>query len=381
MASPIPPAALGLWSGLALWEYVDPQHGKYRDASGKPTTTVLAALEHAKYICASEPRDRIFGLLGLMGVSWSSDVLPTELQPDYSRSMMELCRDVTKFALCSDADNRIALPEIRHRSEAESEDDAWPSWTPRWYRRWDAAVDDNEFGDFFSADALRGQPIDLLQFPQSPDTLLRRGIILSKISQCSEIFTISTSMEFQATQSWLREVEVLAGNKKPSPLTDNGVLSQFLAYCGIRKCKKFRLQVLADVLLAGMNLEHKPATHKDIAAYMDFAFYIFQRNMFPRRERYIEPVSRNALASRFQSAFKYACQNRRVFVTWNGHLGVGPRMMKEGDCVAVVYGSGVPYLLRPHNGCFRVVGQCYVDGIMHGEGLRSRISEQTLVLQ
>ncbi|TFB01524.1 hypothetical protein CCMA1212_006209 [Trichoderma ghanense] len=68
---------------------------------------------------------------------------------------------------------------------------------------------------------------------------------------------------------------------------------------------------------------------------------------------------------------KYAL-GRRFFITKKGYFGLGPQKAEPGDGVAVLFGSGVPFVLR---GCstadgkraWKMVGECYVHGIMQGE--------------
>ncbi|OJD30029.1 het domain-containing protein [Diplodia corticola] len=62
-----------------------------------------------------------------------------------------------------------------------------------------------------------------------------------------------------------------------------------------------------------------------------------------------------------------ACRGRRLFVTMDGHIGLGPGRMTEGDVIGVLYGSHWPFVLRPCGDGFLLVGYCYVDGMMHGE--------------
>jgi len=60
-------------------------------------------------------------------------------------------------------------------------------------------------------------------------------------------------------------------------------------------------------------------------------------------------------------------RHRRPFVTSDGRLGLGPLDMKEGDCVAVIIGTAVPFLLRKTSSkrCLRqqldVRGNCQID--------------------
>ena len=84
-----------------------------------------------------------------------------------------------------------------------------------------------------------------------------------------------------------------------------------------------------------------------------------------------------------------SCGGRRFFVTEKGYMGLCPPYAEEGDCVVVVPGLHVPLLLRGQyggrrrdsvalgddnggretGGRFQLVGECYVNGLMNGEGL------------
>ena len=82
-------------------------------------------------------------------------------------------------------------------------------------------------------------------------------------------------------------------------------------------------------------------------------------------------------------------KNRIAFGTSkHRHLGLGPPKAQVGDVVAVLHGAPTPFLLRPSeamdvlNGTiptWRLVGDCYVHGIMNGEGM-SIAPEQTFTL-
>lgn len=61
---------------------------------------------------------------------------------------------------------------------------------------------------------------------------------------------------------------------------------------------------------------------------------------------------------------------RRFCTTKNSRFGCVPTTAKGGDVICVFYGSGVPYILRPiEGGGYMVVGECYINGIMHDETL------------
>lgn len=68
----------------------------------------------------------------------------------------------------------------------------------------------------------------------------------------------------------------------------------------------------------------------------------------------------------FMGSAHMVCQNRRVFSTNRGYLGLGPKILQEGDMVFILPES-VPFVLRPQGNHYLLVGDCYIDGAMYGE--------------
>ncbi|KAL6691238.1 heterokaryon incompatibility domain-containing protein [Trichoderma pleuroticola] len=67
------------------------------------------------------------------------------------------------------------------------------------------------------------------------------------------------------------------------------------------------------------------------------------------------------------SAVKW-CPGRRFAVTDAGDFAAVPTAAQKGDVVCIFNGGRVPYVLRPGaNGNYTLVGECYVDGMMRGE--------------
>lgn len=61
---------------------------------------------------------------------------------------------------------------------------------------------------------------------------------------------------------------------------------------------------------------------------------------------------------------------RRMLVSEKGRIGWVPWNTLPGDLIYVLIGCSMPVVLRPHGrGRFRVLGECYLHGIMNGEGL------------
>jgi hypothetical protein len=76
--------------------------------------------------------------------------------------------------------------------------------------------------------------------------------------------------------------------------------------------------------------------------------------------------------------------NRRLLVTNDGYIGLGPMKARQGDHVCILYGCSVPVILREINGGFSLIGEAYVHGCMDGEALalvnEGKLSEKEWIL-
>lgn len=57
---------------------------------------------------------------------------------------------------------------------------------------------------------------------------------------------------------------------------------------------------------------------------------------------------------------------RRIFLSGDNHVGLGPAAMRDGDVICIFFGSQRPHILRPvSKERFEYVGECYVYGLMN----------------
>jgi hypothetical protein len=72
----------------------------------------------------------------------------------------------------------------------------------------------------------------------------------------------------------------------------------------------------------------------------------------------------------FHGALRSKHGRRRLFVTKERYLGLGPASMVDGDEVWVVPGAGAAFVLRPvEEHTFHLIGEAYVHGVMNGEAV------------
>ena len=89
----------------------------------------------------------------------------------------------------------------------------------------------------------------------------------------------------------------------------------------------------------------------------------------------------------FRQLSGYAISNRRFCLTNKGYMGLVPPATKEGDILCIILGADMPFLLRSaekdkHEAdcgvksneeetenlpAYRLVGECYIHGIMDDE--------------
>jgi hypothetical protein len=76
------------------------------------------------------------------------------------------------------------------------------------------------------------------------------------------------------------------------------------------------------------------------------------------------------------NAIGYDSAGRNLGVTAGGYLGYVPSSSQIGDKICILFGSPVPFVLREdEGGFFKLVGECYIHGVMDGEAMKERDME------
>ena len=88
-------------------------------------------------------------------------------------------------------------------------------------------------------------------------------------------------------------------------------------------------------------------------------------------------VSRKMAWETLQGANSKWCYHRRFFRSEEGRFGWIADGGQPGDVIAMFYGGDYPFVLRPgQDGEYRILGDCYLHGMMEGEALNdTNISE------
>jgi Heterokaryon incompatibility protein (HET) len=71
---------------------------------------------------------------------------------------------------------------------------------------------------------------------------------------------------------------------------------------------------------------------------------------------------------------------RRLIRTQQKFLGICSKHAQPGDRICILFGSQVPFVLRPAGAFWEVIGEAYIHGIMDGEALNKELNIRTFEL-
>lgn len=89
---------------------------------------------------------------------------------------------------------------------------------------------------------------------------------------------------------------------------------------------------------------------------------------------------------KFRSYLSELKSDRRseiFFQTTEGYVGASPVNVRDGDIITVLVGASVPIVLRPvvdHLDAYQVVGPCFLQGVMFGQGLLGPLPKDWLCI-
>jgi hypothetical protein len=85
--------------------------------------------------------------------------------------------------------------------------------------------------------------------------------------------------------------------------------------------------------------------------------------------RKLDRISADGDMNRFCDAAFSACGKRACFKTASGMRGLGPAAMQPEDQICIFYGARMPFVIRPHENAYKLIGECYVHRLMRGQGV------------
>lgn len=300
----------------------------------------------------TQPRDRIYAVSGLHKKLTGSSALVQAVPPDYSQSVGRVLRDAARFAIAE----RGCLSLFRYIEIFPfdaSLGESCPSWVPHWHMR---EVDDDMpcgLADFFNANDRVGLSRERALSDPNADRLILKGFFVDTASRVLPAATGTQLLHSEGLCQIIDKIRMVLADNSIDPYQ------------------------LGATLIAGTTHDSGRANQEFCDYFPDFLAYVRDTATAPVQLDW-ETNDIKQQRTRFEEAYVYnsalytALGNRCFFVTESGSIGIGPRKMQLQDVVTVLYGCLWPVVLRPvNNGCYRVLGICYLHGIMDGEAIQS----------
>lgn len=290
------------------------------------------------FMDCKEPKDKIYALLGL----WDRGDLPPVV-PNYQLRDEVVFGDVTRRMI----EQSGSLIVLGYQNTREKEALPVPSWGVKFGCR--AEDLPQPFGEIFNASGRSKITIPTRISSKDDKTLCLMGRSVDVISSRTSCIG---NLHGQDIRPVLQAARKLIQRQKPAG---------------------FSIDRLGLTLMAGKNWFAQPTGSHDLKNFSDMLKWIDRHHMSPpEAERFDQHQgsldNETVRAAHCCSTIVQACSKRRFFVTDSGRLGIGPHGLEDGDVIAVLHGSHVPFALRrAGNGGYHLIGACFVDGIMAGE--------------
>lgn len=340
---------------------------KRRDSGA--SYSILLAIASFSIRDVSDPRDKVYGMLGLGTERYSNLV-----NADYTLSPEQVCE-----ALAVKSSERTGKLEfLSHLFEHQNP--KLPSFLPNWTGSyaWNSVYESRlDHVNFFSASQNLLAKFAIV----SSGILITRGIIFDTIVSTSTTSILQQTLNSDALES----LEALAGL--------DGLRRE--VYCHTNDSL---LVAFWHTLCGGMEmvLQDSNRFQRRLKGSTDLTKYFKWKALCAAPLQLKGELWDNELNLTLLD-IETATQGRRFFTTKKGYFGLGPERCEKGDVVAVLQGGNVPYILRPEislrrllhvsrllmqartvgvvttavnlcaKGLYAILGDSYVHGIMDGE--------------
>ncbi|KAK5706759.1 hypothetical protein LTR97_001750 [Elasticomyces elasticus] len=302
----------------------------------------------------SEPKDGVFALLALLANS------PPVLTLDYSRPLSEILQNATRCAISGmrDQSDKFALDIFQHISHHEG--DLERSDVASWVIRADTERDHQVL------DAWQLPSQYWIHIPQpyrivtkdvhmANNVLQVEGYLVDEVLNVSSVCSVE-HLDYGKFVAWLEETLEIAAQQS---------FADLFRTIAVGLCEWD-----GDYFERRDNPGHSgprsPSTNMLVSTKLSASS--------PASPA---PAHWEALS---QDRWK-RMMHRRFLLTSRGCPGMGPRVTKPGDVVAILHGASRPYILRPlDNGQYQLVGEAYVDGLMRDEKIEKYLEPQPVVI-
>jgi hypothetical protein len=331
---------------------------------------------------ATDPRDKIYGLLGLVD---DKELQELGLKPNYTQSCREIYTNVAAALL---RQGHLCILSLCQFSKTRLE---LPSWVPDWSTPMKPPL---QYTDNDHMTLIPG-------YTASRD-LPKKLFVSNTVGKLMglSLFGLVYDKIFRVGTTWadacVRKDHPLALGKRW--LASLMKLSSFRGEC--YKNLKDRVCTVARVATAGIGLNDTGTWERtgDERFHTAMKLLLIRLNDIDDQMLFssgftelmamegLQPTINNGVPLDMR-VFAYLgemdsqARGKKPFITEKGHLGLGSVHLQPGDSVAIFGGAAVPFVLRERGDKkYQLIGEAYVDKIMDGEAVASSTSPRQITL-
>ncbi|KAJ4135292.1 hypothetical protein NW768_004914 [Fusarium equiseti] len=318
---------------------------------------------------ASEPRDRVYSLLALTNEFDGAGNLPLALRADYQKPVETIFRDVTRHIITTTKSLRV-LTLIRYTPDWCS----YPSWVvdfsanAEWVRisyfSWDPHRDEEQSLMEISNKAAEGHPVAMIDDLLPEHVLGLQGLQIDVIEDICGVMKQDevSSFNLSVWMAWKKACQRLGGRYQTIEAIARAFMVTLTADWSLSDNQ--RTSDLPLIYFWRYLLDICNAISTDP---------VFRDAVTAERTDIRDLLSAETDNTHDENLFSLhldAAHERRLFFSRDlAYIGLGPKILQKNDVVCVLLGGATPFILRPFESKYRLVGECYVSELMTGEAI------------
>lgn len=325
---------------------------------------LLAVLRLLRQRMATEKVDKVFAAFGLAEETRRFGEIPCHplVETTYATSIKSVYRNVAKFLIINNG-NLEVLSSVGGSQEPGHD---WPSWVPDWSSK-KTSIDLTDTHQESSPYAAGGNESLSIGDNLDENVLSLKGV------QCDEIIAFSTKLRGRGSgEAASREEHDFIVGAWNLAISQPIVRTRF-DHDGRRTERPWRSFTATVVAGFGDNeslLEvAEEWLNEHIQPSISLSSLVQRQSRLFSSYRHFQPPELPKV-EQFHTVMVRMCRGRRFFITRDGLIGLGPELMKERDILVVLFGGKVPFILRPIEGGYRLIGDCYSPQLMEGEAVK-----------
>lgn len=309
--------------------------------SGESKWDLVKLIHFMSDFDCTDPRDRIYSILGLVR---------TSIRPDYRLSLSDLCKSVVRWMVEDQATlDILSLAGLSNQSESGG----IPSWAPQQGCHYpDMMFFTISYNATRSPHGLsaRRQHLEGSKVSINGNSLFLRGHVVDSVAD----LTSALDSTYHATGKLDRK---LLAEMMTQSLD---VAAKALLPFKVHRFKSFLITLCGE----SPNFAGEIGKLDDEMAALEGPFVLSVGSS--SRGQWL--VDHFPLADRSLRCAQDYLSNRCFGLTASSRFSILPSKSRKGDMIALIQGSVVPHVIRPtEDGSFLLIGECVLHGAMQGD--------------